>query len=312
MVTSRGWRRAAAAIVSAGTLALGFLIAPSSLAEPTESAAPRSDSSSSAPQVLFVADAPRARISRSSGEVRLSLPAQTPITWFSDRPDRHTGRTNLRQLVTTWSAVGFDSDPPNAALVMTDRRGRERIHVVTLSEPRRVGSWIHITVTPVDEDTEAGYAHIHGLKADRYVRAQMFIDDAANPPCSRLITTATNCIMTEQPVALRSMSGVGTVSACGIETEDVQWQIQASFAAVDAGRIVQDGPLFANGRQIPDCDTPERGVVTVFPSASAVTYTQMTLTNQSFVAGESTMGPGGVPSNPSWSPILITYTIAAE
>ena len=318
----RGWVSIAA--LSAGALTLGALTAPASLAQSSavgasaESTATEFDPTSSSPQVLFVTDVSRARIIRTADEVRLSLPARASMTWFSDRPGRHTGRTNLRQLVSTWSAVGFDSEPPNAALVLTDRRGRERIHVVTLRDPRRVGSWIHVTVTIVDDEAEVGYSNIHGLKAGRYTRAQMFIDDAANPPCPTLVTTATSCIMTQQPVAFRSMTSteVGTVIACGIGGDGrVDWQVQVQALTVLNGQIAHDRPLFANGRDVFVCyDGPEAQfyVTTVLPSADARTYTQMTLTNQSFIAGESTMGPGGAPSNPSFSPILLSYSLSDE
>ena len=316
----RGWLSIAA--LSAGALTLGALTAPASLAQSSavgasaESTATEFDPTSSSPQVLFVTDVSRARIIRTADEVRLSLPARASMTWFSDRPGRHTGRTNLRQLVSTWSAVGFDNEPPNAALVLTDRRGRERIHVVTLRDPRRVGSWIHVTVTIVDDEAEVGYSNIHGLKAGRYTRAQMFIDDAANPPCPTLVTTATNCIMTDQPVAFRSMTSteVGTVIACGIGGDGrVDWQIQARALNVANGRIVHDERLFANGRGLSSCDTDGPiDIVTVFPSVNAHTYNQMTLTNQSFIAGESAMGPGGAPSNPSFSPILLSYSLSDE
>lgn len=302
-------RRAHVPVALAAALTIG-LTGVSSTAAQAES--PESPQQIDAPSILYSAIAPKARIVKSGATTTLHLPARTEMTWFTDRPGRQAGRTDLGQVAATWSAVGFDTDPPNAALLLTDAKGRERTHVVTLGEPRRSGGRVSFEVTVVEGGVEAGHAHIHGLRRGAYASARMFIDDAATPPCPSLVTTAIECLMTEQPVALRSMSGVGSVSPCGIETEDVQWQIQATFAAVDAGRIVQEGPLFANGRQIPGCDTPEQGVVTVFPSTSAVAYTQITLTNQSFVAGESTMGPGGVPSNPSWSPILVTYTIAAE
>ncbi len=317
----RGWMAIAA--LGAGALALGALTAPASLAEPSApgasqpSTAVKSDPNSSPPQVLFVADVAKARVIKAHGEVRLSLPARASMTWFSDRPERHTGRTNLQQLVNTWSAIGFDTDPPNAALILTDRRGRERIHVVQMRDPRRVGSWIHMAITVVGDSTEAGYANIHGLKAGRYTRAQVFIDDAANPPCPTLVTTATNCIMTDQPVAFRSLSSneVGAVAGCGVgESGRIDWQVQAQALNVANGRIVHDERLFANGLQVFACSVDSRpiDIVTVFPSVNAQTYNQMTLTNQSFIGGESTMGPGGVPSNPSWSPILLTYNVSAD
>jgi len=265
------------------------------------------------PSILYAASATKARLLESGSSMILRLPARASVTWFTDRPQRQAGGTDLAQVAATWAAVGFDTDPPNAALVLVDRKGRERTHVVTLGVPRLSGNRVDIAITLVDGGTEAGYAQIHGLRKGRYESARMFIDDAANPPCPAVVTTALNCIMTEQAVSFRSMSGVGTIDACGLGTQgDTQWQAQATLVTTGGGGIMHDSPLFANGQQIPGCDTPMGIFATVFPSESAVTYTEVKVTNQSFTAGESTMGPGGVPSNPSWSPILLTYTIADE
>jgi hypothetical protein len=244
-------------------------------------------------------DSDRANVVRVNGELRLSLPARTTLTWFTDRPARHAGRTNLLQWVGTWSAVGFDTDPPNAAVLVTDRQGRERTHVVTLSNPRRAGSWVHIDIATVSAGSEAGYRHADRVRPGAFTDVQVFIDDAANPPCPSLVTEDLDCVMTDQPVAFRSYvaNDVGAVSTCGIgDSGRVQWQVQANLVAYALGRLVHDGPLFANNEQVFSCSESPRVLVTVFPSTDGQTYSEIVVTNQ---------------STPSASPMLLSYTLAA-
>lgn len=153
---------------------LAFLIA-SALPVAVAGAAP-------APGILYSLDAKGPTIAKSGKALRLSMPAGTPVTWFTDRPARQAGTTNLRNLAAIWEASGFTKDPPNAALLIT-HAGEERTHVVTLRAPRVADGRVSFALREVPTGTEAGHRHTHDVAAGRYGRARLFIDDAALTPC---------------------------------------------------------------------------------------------------------------------------------
>lgn len=68
------------------------------------------------PGILYALDAKGAVITPSGGSMRLSMPADTIVMWFTDRPARRAGSVRLSELYGVWKASGFVKDPPNAAL----------------------------------------------------------------------------------------------------------------------------------------------------------------------------------------------------
>lgn len=139
------------------------------------------------PGILYSADARGVAVAKSGTELRLSAPAATPTTWFTDRPARRAGMTTLSDLVSIWGASGFREDPPNAALLLT-HKGETRTHVVTLTNPRREDGRVSFRLRAVPGGAEAGHAHTHEIQPGGYGRAMLFIDDAAQPPCPASIT----------------------------------------------------------------------------------------------------------------------------
>lgn len=135
-----------------------------------------------APGILYSLDAKGPTIAKSGKALRLSMPAGTAVTWFTDRPARQAGTTTLRDLAAIWEASGFAEDPPNAALLVT-RAGEERTHVVTLRAPRVAHGRVSFALREVPTGAEAGHRHTHDVAAGTYGRARLFIDDAALTPC---------------------------------------------------------------------------------------------------------------------------------
>src|SRR5262249_7264316 len=56
------------------------------------------------------------------------------VEWFIDRRDRRAGAAGIGDLVDGWDSLGFDKDPPNAAVSGTDE-----FTTVELSDPRLNG-----------------------------------------------------------------------------------------------------------------------------------------------------------------------------
>lgn len=303
-------------IAAAAALAMGVgLAAPASQADEGSGDSPTAVTTQP-PGILFVTGASKANLRSIDGSIRLSMPARTMLTWFTDRPDRRSGRTDLARLVKTWEASGFDTDPPNAALLLTDRAGRQLIHVVTATNARRAGSWVHLDVTALPGEQAGGYAHTHALRTGSFTRASLFIDDAAYPPCPSLVSSPIDCIITNNDVTFQWMeaNSVGEISACGSGPDPAVWLLQAKMTIVDGDRIDNRGPVFANGRLLEACslgvDQPIPSaiqVLPVFPSTAGGPETQVTIINWSYPPGTPTIGDTGVPEDPPGSPVLLSY-----
>jgi hypothetical protein len=90
------------------------------------------------PGDLFVVHAGHGTLKRAGapGRFALTLPASGPVTSFTDRPRRRAGERGLRSFVHQWKALGFTSDPPNAALVDAGAPKGRDVVVVTLTRPK--------------------------------------------------------------------------------------------------------------------------------------------------------------------------------
>ena len=146
------------------------------------------------PDILFSASPKNVTIQKSGKTLRLSMPAGTRTTWFTDRPERTAGTTTLNRLARTWTAMGFRNTPPNAALLLT-HKGQTRTHVITLTQPRIGKGRVSFRIRAVPNTTEAGHTHINPLRRGRYARAQLFIDNTAIPPCGAVATVGVTCLL---------------------------------------------------------------------------------------------------------------------
>lgn len=127
-------------------------------------------------------DATGTVVAKSGTTFRMSMPASSGVTWFTDRPNRKAGYLTLKQFYAMWQGNGFDTDPPNAALLLT-RKGVEKTHVVEMTDPTLENGRVSFAVRPVKGVTEAGHRHTHPLAAGSYGRSRLFIDDATLSPC---------------------------------------------------------------------------------------------------------------------------------
>lgn len=180
-----------------------------------------------APSILYALDAKGATVTKAGGTFRLSMPANSPVTWFTDRPDRNAGSVRLVDLYGIWDASGFNDDPPNAAL-LTTHKGVDHTHVVELTKPRSAKGRVSFAIREVPNESEAGYAHTHDLAAGRFGRARLFIDDAALSPCPARVgstvsvspstPTVTQCLLAPGAVTKFGWPpyslGITTVQAC--------------------------------------------------------------------------------------------------
>ena len=95
---------------------------------------------------------------------RLSIDTDT-VEWFSDRPERQAGVSEIDQLVDQWSGFGLAGIPPNASVV-----GGETEAVVELSDPRLDGGSISFAYEPLEGQT---------LESGELGDVSLFIDDTA-------------------------------------------------------------------------------------------------------------------------------------
>ena len=102
----------------------------------------------------------------------------------------------LAQLEGIWVTSGFVSEPPTAAVILTDKAG-DHTHVVELTDARRSGGRVSFQMRPVPTATEAGYTHDEDPRPGTRGRARIFIDDAAPSPCSIATASPTSLKLKE-------------------------------------------------------------------------------------------------------------------
>ncbi len=148
------------------------------------SALPRPSSVS----VLYVLGAGSATLRPAGADGRFVLTLRQldrRAVWFSDRPARRSSAFPSSALALAWRGLGFQSDPPNAALVYTDARGAQRTAIVELSQPRVGGNGetLSFSARLVDpRSVKEGDLATHAAVADRHPprglrQPSLFIDD---------------------------------------------------------------------------------------------------------------------------------------
>ena len=125
--------------------------------------------------VLYSTLAGAATVTVSAHTTSITLPGDSPTTWFTDRPARKAGMTTLAQLASRWKAVGFEKSAPNAAIVMHQGATTNQV-VVTLSRPRIEGSLVTFTATPLPKTKVLGMASRGVPQAGSYGATELFID----------------------------------------------------------------------------------------------------------------------------------------
>lgn len=176
-------------IVAAASIVLALAVGCSSTSLNSET----SNGGDSEASILFSVLAPTMDVSVSGDSFTMSLPADSSTAWFTDRPERNAGSMTLADLVSMWSAQGFDTDPPNAAVAVTVN-GEQHQHVVELTNPVLTGAAVTFRVVDIGDDEAAdavaGRDATHDVSAGTFGATEVFIDNATQPPCASTITSA--------------------------------------------------------------------------------------------------------------------------
>lgn len=156
-------------------------------------------SAMAAPSTLFSITTNDAAITGTKGNMRVSMPATSRLSWFSDRPGRTAGTASADSLVAAWSLQHFDTDPPNAALVTT-RQGSTMQTIVVLSDPRVRSGRVSFRYKVIGDGEMLDMQTTGRPSLGRYARASLFIDSAPMVYC---------------PATFDASTSVGTTPATG-------------------------------------------------------------------------------------------------
>jgi hypothetical protein len=117
--------------------------------------------------------------------------ASDHVTWFTDRPARQSGFLPTAGFVSRWAGYGFDTDPPNVALVVREPSGATDTVVAVMTRPKVTATGVftaRLRVLSMDQAQALGshlksHAGRHDLKIPaRFTAAALFIDDV-KPSC---------------------------------------------------------------------------------------------------------------------------------
>lgn len=176
----------------------------------TDAASSDAPSDSSDVSLLFSAMLPTLVITADGAAHRLTMPLESPVAWFTDRPNRSTGTFDMAAFVSLWEAEGFVDDPPNAAVVVSVD-GAQRQHIVELSDPLIDGASVSFHAVDIGDDDSAdpvaGRDASDAVAVGSYGESELFIDSATMPPCPSWIGTedfATCLIAANTPVNFRA------------------------------------------------------------------------------------------------------------
>jgi len=172
------------------------------------------ETDAAAPEWLFATDAADVTISKTGSGFLVSLPASERVTAFTDRPNRLTAVMTLREFAKDWKGYGFDTDPPNAALLL-ETGSKTRTSVVEMTNPRIKNGRVTFRLNPIDGSaTLAGHTHKHTLKPASYDHASVFIDDG----------TATTRTVKAGDTTQFEAGNITQVNVCGLSSaSSYQW-----------------------------------------------------------------------------------------
>ncbi len=160
-------------------------------------AVPVSGASGASP-LLFSVSAGGSAVAKAGAAYTITVRAGSTMAWFTDRPARRAGLADVGGLVDGWTANRFDSEPPNAAVVMPRGRTTRQV-VVTLTSAARQGANVVFTAVPLPSARVMGRSATGALRPGRYGRTELFIDDGAVPPCGYQASNSTGVDCTLSP-----------------------------------------------------------------------------------------------------------------
>lgn len=140
----------------------------------------------SKPYFLFTMKSQSGTLKQSvSGEWKLTL--QNPdndTVYFSDRPYRIAGSVSSRKFINDWSKLGFNKNPPNAALSLDpqlNKGNRQDTIIVTLNNPEVNLLTQTITFNIAQSDNPTGGLESFKKRLDtsvpeKFIEPTLFID----------------------------------------------------------------------------------------------------------------------------------------
>jgi hypothetical protein len=144
------------------------------------------------PGSLFVVNSASGKLVKTPGPsrgLRLVLTdLSSEVTLFTDRPQRVVKRSNPRTLARHWRSLGFESVPPNAALVIANPRRKHRsVLIITLEKPQilqggRAMAFHAEVLKGSPSEALEGFAQRAGRRvAKHFGKTSLFIDPSGLP-----------------------------------------------------------------------------------------------------------------------------------
>lgn len=108
----------------------------------------------------------------------------SPVTVFSDRPQRIATTESTRDFVRRWRSRGSDAVPPNAALELAHGRGRDDVKVFEISDPQLRNGGLTFVARDLGRRSTSALAGFRE-RADagiprRFTRASLFVDSSGS------------------------------------------------------------------------------------------------------------------------------------
>ena len=125
--------------------------------------------------VLFSIKSPFSQIYASGSDFTVTIDRDEVVTWFASRPNHQGGTITLTDFVGRWSEMGFNDDPPNAALIVRDD-GQMATHVVAITSVAMSDNEVTFGVSESAETFHAGQTASHSLAAGPRDFTEFFID----------------------------------------------------------------------------------------------------------------------------------------
>lgn len=189
--------------------------------------------------------------------LELDHPGQA-ITAFADHPGRVAADVTPKALVDGWKADGFETDPPNAALVVNGAPADHDVMVVELTKPQLAKSGAMVfdakrVRAPKDGALAAFASRADKKVADHFGGASLFIDDGSQVvPVTITATLPAGSTMNVAPTG----GGNGTFTLAPNPKQ------LATITNGDSMANLMDGSLVLSGGSQPVTLTETIGVVT--------------------------------------------------
>jgi hypothetical protein len=147
--------------------------------------------------ILWSTTAPTAKIAKAGKNYTVTVPMTSPTAWFTDRPDRSAGSTDILGFVGGWQQNEFDKNPPNAAIVL-HHDGQTMQSVIVLSKPKEFPRQHKIRfnarILPTGKVMDMATMN-EKLPTGTFSDVELFIDAGDAPACAAMITQPGWCTL---------------------------------------------------------------------------------------------------------------------